>query len=310
MTSTALTSLEKKKLLEAKLAELKQARSLKESQSDPIQKTPLALPPTDGLLTPKNIAAKALSHRAAARLKQSVSDVPAPAKDNRYMQAVLPIKSRPFELACANGREVLEGLKQPGSKESFAFDTLLAWTALEAMPLSTLTPVIPVCGSTVLASGLAISLLHQHEDAASRQKIALLEWGQADACLGSFLNLDMPEVGLVDLFEKRCDLTHLILNAKLYRSVPNLYAIGQGTAGVDPMAHVSRFTQLLSALSKKFHRIVLSLPSFEAEPRLPQVLAALGMNYALFYDPNEALIKRQANFRRQWPNGIIQRITL
>ena len=229
-------------------------------------------------------------------------------------QVVPPIKSRTLHLPYTDANHfkapiLVKTLLEANSTLTETMDNLLAWTGLEKQPLNTSSPVIPVCGNPIIATGLACSLLHHHTPSHPHQKVAILEWGQPQGNLLKLLDTNAPTTGLNELFQSQADLTHLVLNAKVHRFMPQLYAIGQGEGTVKAIEELPKLSQLMAALSKKFHRIVLSLPSYEQDPRVPEMLARLGMNYALFYDPDDTVMRKLPTVRMIWRNGTIQRLT-
>lgn len=217
------------------------------------------------------------------------------------------LRSRAFEFDFfQNTNQFIADLQQPESPTRQAFSQLINWSGIQRAPLKALSQVVAMSGNSLIAAGLAMTLAQDNRP--HKQKIALLEWGQPEPLLGRLFHFDNA-AGLSELFSDRCDLEHLIVSAKTYRPLPELYVLGQGARQPAWLLTLPRMALLLKALSKKFHRIVLSLPCLDTQPELAQVFNQLNLEYALCYDTDHRLLADPSPLQSaQSPNRTIQRL--
>lgn len=133
---------------------------------------------------------------------------------------------------------------------------------------------IAIAGNSLMAAGAALALSQQGE------KTCLLEYGHEaqQAQIASLVNFDAA-IGVADVLKKTIPLDNLIITARIYRPNPNCYVLPQGRLRADWSAHQGAFASLINALSRKFHRIIISTPSLDRAAA--QALAQAGIGWIL-----------------------------
>lgn len=193
--------------------------------------------------------------------------------------------------------DLVPNLINPASATSEAFYRLIAEAGVGKRPKS----VLAVSGNAMTAAGIAMALGHHGE------KVCVLELGYSESLLKPLLQMG-NDAGLSELFCEKADLEHLILQAKANRLLTNVYAIHQGQSKVDWLEQADGVKRLVRALSKKFHRVILSLPDLADSSRLTSLAAGLELDQCLVDCPGQPMPMMRQKLSPIANQGILQLI--
>ena len=178
------------------------------------------------------------------------------------------------EAAIAEAGHPLDFLADIAHPETDAYQSIS--NLLGQLPARAQSKTIAMAGDSLMTAAAALALAYH-----GNEKVCLLEIGYedpSDAPLQSLLGITSP-IGISDVFKDKAELDNLIINARMNRPHPNCYVLTHGNCKTDWAGYRSQFSSLVHALSKKFHRVIVSLPALNRSTA--SLLIEAGIQYTL-----------------------------
>ncbi len=198
----------------------------------------------------------------------------------RLRRSVEPVRVVPMPWdRMEEASQFLSTMLQTESSMYQAFEEMLQGASCFQLPVGTR---LGVAGNRFISAGLAVATAIRGMERG--EKVCILELGASGESLLTYL-LKMPDgVGLSELFQQRTDLEHLMVQAKTYGPLKNLYVLPAGQLPLQWEAHISQCQALIQALQKKFHRVLITVPDLVDQPAILDLLTQLQVNGLMVFN--------------------------